>query len=279
MNAQRTMGLFGATAVGVGSIVGGGILALAGTAFAEAGPSAVLAITLNGVIALLTALSFAELSTRFPESGGSYAFARKALAIEAAFVVGWIFWFALIASAVLYAVGFGEFVVIGLEGIWQPLAGDVPVWMSHRAAVVAAALIPTAFCAARFIRTSDGGAVWIRVTRRDVAARYSSCSPYQVVKHSGHMPWLKRARLRWLTYLSTGSQFSSSSRIFLHAAQIETNPLRTFVSASASSSSERLSSVTSRMVAMIRVRPLASSTRGASVMFTQRRPRRVSTGV
>jgi hypothetical protein len=37
----------------VGSIVGGGILALAGTAFAEAGPSAVLAITLNGVIALL----------------------------------------------------------------------------------------------------------------------------------------------------------------------------------------------------------------------------------
>jgi amino acid transporter len=147
----------------VGSIVGGGILALAGTAFAEAGPSAVLAITLNGVIALLTASSFAELSTRFPESGGSYAFARKALAIEAAFVVGWIFWFALIASAVLYAVGFGEFVVIGLEGIWQPLAGDVPVWMSHRAAVVAAALIPTAFCAARFIRTSDGGAVWINV--------------------------------------------------------------------------------------------------------------------
>jgi amino acid transporter len=69
MNAQRTMGLFGATAVGVGSIVGGGILALAGTAFAEAGPSAVLAITLNGVIALLTASSFAELSTRFPESG------------------------------------------------------------------------------------------------------------------------------------------------------------------------------------------------------------------
>ena len=69
------MGLLGATMVGVGAIVGGGILALAGVAFAAAGPATVIAFALNGVIALLTALSFAEMSSRFPESGGTYTFA------------------------------------------------------------------------------------------------------------------------------------------------------------------------------------------------------------
>ncbi|MFH1998412.1 MAG: hypothetical protein ABIK28_01975 [Planctomycetota bacterium] len=54
--ADRHIGLMGATGVGVGAIVGGGILALAGTAFAYAGPSAILAFALNGLIALLTAL-------------------------------------------------------------------------------------------------------------------------------------------------------------------------------------------------------------------------------
>jgi amino acid transporter len=75
--AQRHLGLVAATGVGVGAIVGGGILALAGVAFATTGPAAILAFGLNGVIALLTALSFAEMSSKFPESGGTYTFARK----------------------------------------------------------------------------------------------------------------------------------------------------------------------------------------------------------
>ena len=48
--------------MGAGAIVGGGILALAGVAFATTGPSAIVAFALNGGIAFLTALSFAELA-------------------------------------------------------------------------------------------------------------------------------------------------------------------------------------------------------------------------
>ena len=44
----RSLGLLGATGVGVGAIVGGGILALAGVAFATTGPSAIVAFALNG---------------------------------------------------------------------------------------------------------------------------------------------------------------------------------------------------------------------------------------
>ncbi|MGW8321037.1 MAG: APC family permease, partial [Thermodesulfobacteriota bacterium] len=59
---DRSIGVLGAVGVGVGAIVGGGILALSGVAFAAAGPGAIVAFALNGFVAVLTALSFAELS-------------------------------------------------------------------------------------------------------------------------------------------------------------------------------------------------------------------------
>ena len=108
------MGLFGATVLGVGAIVGGGILALAGTAFSVAGPSAMVSFALNGGIALLTAASFARLARRFPESGGTYTYARNVFSIELAFVVGWVVWFASIVAGVLYALGFAAFFMEGL---------------------------------------------------------------------------------------------------------------------------------------------------------------------
>ena len=57
-----------------------------------------LAFGLNGVIAVLTALSFAEMASKFPESGGTYTFSKKVLSVEAAFVVGWVVWFASIVA-------------------------------------------------------------------------------------------------------------------------------------------------------------------------------------
>ena len=69
---ERKISLVGATSIGVGAIVGGGILALAGAAFATTGPAAMVAFALNGVIAMLTAFSFAEMASKFPESGGIY---------------------------------------------------------------------------------------------------------------------------------------------------------------------------------------------------------------
>ena len=76
-NDQRTIGLFGATGVGIGAIVGGGILALAGVAFATAGPAAIIAFSLNGVIALLTALSFAEMASSSPNPGAPTPLPKK----------------------------------------------------------------------------------------------------------------------------------------------------------------------------------------------------------
>jgi basic amino acid/polyamine antiporter, APA family len=112
---SRTIGLFGATAVGVGAIVGGGIFVLAGVAFASAGPGALLAFALNGVIAVLTAMSFAEMATASPTSGGPYVFAKRVLSVRSAFGVGWILWFAYIVAAVLYALGFASYAALAVR--------------------------------------------------------------------------------------------------------------------------------------------------------------------
>ena len=156
---QRQIGLTGAVGIGVGAIVGGGILALAGAAFAATGPSAVVAFALNGVIALLTALSFAEMSAAFPESGGTYVFSKKVLSIRAAFGVGWIIWFASIVAAVLYALGAGFFIAKGLKHIWFTYSGQNLEWITAELTTTVIALIATLFYTASLIRKQASGGV------------------------------------------------------------------------------------------------------------------------
>lgn len=154
------LGLLGATGVGVGAIVGGGILALAGVAFATTGPSATLALALNGVIAMVTVFSFAELAARFPQSGGAYIYARKVLTVEAAFGVGWVVWFASVVAAVLYAMGFAVFLVPFLEQVALMTGGEIPEWLGTRLAMVAFALAAVGFYSWRLTRSAAGGGQW-----------------------------------------------------------------------------------------------------------------------
>jgi len=160
---ERSIGLLGATGVGVGAIVGGGILALAGVAFAATGPGAIVAFALNGLVAVLTALSFAEMSSAFPESGGTYTFAKKVLSVQAAFMVGWVVWFASIAASVLYAIGFGSYAVAGLAKIWQMAFGTTPGWLTGRSTVIELAVTATALYALSLTRKAAGGGQWATV--------------------------------------------------------------------------------------------------------------------
>lgn len=154
--SQRTIGFFGAIGIGVGAMVGGGILALAGVAFAASGPSAILAFVLNGLIAFVTVLSFAEMASANPQSGGTYTYAKKALSLQVAFGVGWIVWFASLVAAVLYALGFGAFAIFAIQ---QIPAGGFDELVNIRILPVLLALAAIAFYAFRLTRsTGDGGA-------------------------------------------------------------------------------------------------------------------------
>ena len=154
---KRHLGPVQATGVGVGAIVGGGILVLAGAAFRETGPSAILAFALNGALAIMTALSFAEMSSMFPESGGAYTFAKKVLTVRAAFVVGWVLWFAYIVAGVLYALGFAEYALLAIDELWVAGGGAAPPWLHGRAARSALAVLATGAYSLLLIRSNRGG--------------------------------------------------------------------------------------------------------------------------
>lgn len=157
----RTIGLLGATGVGIGAIVGGGILALAGVAFATAGPAAIVAFALNGVIALLTALSFAEMARAFPESGGTYTFAKKVLSVRSAFMIGWIAWFASIMAGALYSLGFASYASLGLARLFPDLMAGISHLFGGRGALLLLAMMPILVYSSLLCRRSGEGRQWV----------------------------------------------------------------------------------------------------------------------
>jgi basic amino acid/polyamine antiporter, APA family len=111
----RTLGTRQATLLGITAIIGGAPFVLAGAAFAAAGPSALLAVALDGALALLGGFALAELGARFPRSGGAYMFTQRVLGLESAFAVGWLLLFGSLAAAAVFALGFASFALAMVE--------------------------------------------------------------------------------------------------------------------------------------------------------------------
>jgi basic amino acid/polyamine antiporter, APA family len=99
---KREVGLLGLTSITVGGIIGSGIFALAATMGYVAGPAAVIALALLGVVVILMALPYAELSAAYPITGGPYSLPRRALGNFAGFLMGWgYFLYAFIGTAAI----------------------------------------------------------------------------------------------------------------------------------------------------------------------------------
>jgi amino acid transporter/nucleotide-binding universal stress UspA family protein len=107
----RDMGLMHVTMIGVGAMIGAGIFVLTGLAAGVAGPALLLVFAFNGFVTGLTAMSYAELGSCFPEAGGGYLWVKEALPQPNGFLSGWISWFAHAVACSLYAVAFGTFSV------------------------------------------------------------------------------------------------------------------------------------------------------------------------
>ncbi|MDF1591918.1 MAG: APC family permease [Desulfobacterales bacterium] len=143
----RDLGLFDASMIGIGAMIGAGIFVLTGIAAGEAGPAALLAFFLNGLVTLLTALAYAELASAYPKSGGGYAFIAKAFPGPAAFASGWMLWFCYIIACALYALGFGSYFWEFIHTYFPPIANLVFTIAGHKIP----ALIMTALVCIFFI--------------------------------------------------------------------------------------------------------------------------------
>lgn len=78
-NLGGSLGLWTCVAMISGGMVGSAIFSLSGLTMTAAGPSAILTWAIAAVIMLCYGLICAELSTRFPKSGGVFVFPSKAL--------------------------------------------------------------------------------------------------------------------------------------------------------------------------------------------------------
>ncbi len=87
----RRLGLFDATMLVMGGIVGSGIFINPSVVARQVGTPALIlgAWVLGGLIAVVGALVYAELASLRPQVGGQYAYLREAFHPAAAFVYGW----------------------------------------------------------------------------------------------------------------------------------------------------------------------------------------------
>lgn len=78
-NENGKIGLFTCITIIIGSMIGSAIFSLSGLTMYKAGPGAIISWIIAAAIMLVYGLICAELSTRFPKSGGVYIFPSKAL--------------------------------------------------------------------------------------------------------------------------------------------------------------------------------------------------------
>lgn len=85
-------------AVTVNAVVGAGIFGLPSKVYGLAGSYSLPAFVLCGVFAAMIVLCFAEVGSRFTETGGPYLYTREGFGPAVGFTIGWLMWIARITA-------------------------------------------------------------------------------------------------------------------------------------------------------------------------------------
>jgi APA family basic amino acid/polyamine antiporter len=105
---KRELGLLDGTMLVVGSMIGSGIFIVSSDIARQIGSAGWLTLIwiVSGLITMIAAVSYGELSAMFPKAGGQYVYLREAYGKLIAFLYGWSF-FAVIQTGTIAAVGVG----------------------------------------------------------------------------------------------------------------------------------------------------------------------------
>jgi amino acid efflux transporter len=107
---RREITLRHAVALYVSSVLGAGVLVIPGLAAQAAGPASLLAWLILSAASYPFAYTFARLSSRNPESGGIYSFAKEAFGLGAGAVVAWLFIAWVVAGAPAISLAAADYV-------------------------------------------------------------------------------------------------------------------------------------------------------------------------
>ncbi|GIL26558.1 APC family permease [Actinocatenispora comari] len=122
---RRDIGMIGLLFTGVGSIIGSGWLFGALRASQQAGPAAIFSWLIGGVMIILIGLTFAELGTMFPVTGGVIRFPQYAFGTFASYTLGWITWLAAAVVAPIEVTGVLQYATKYYAGFTEAHAGGV----------------------------------------------------------------------------------------------------------------------------------------------------------
>jgi len=85
-------------AVAINGIIGAGIFGLPAKVYALIGTYSLIAFVACAIVVMLIILCFAEVGSRFEETGGPYLYAREAFGPAVGFEVGWLIWLARLTA-------------------------------------------------------------------------------------------------------------------------------------------------------------------------------------
>jgi len=110
-------------AITINGIIGGGIFGLPAPVFKLIGSYSLIAFVVCAVVVTLIILCFAEVGSRFEETGGPYLYAREAFGPTVGFEIGWLIWLARLtafaANCNLLVAYIGYFLPAATSTVWR----------------------------------------------------------------------------------------------------------------------------------------------------------------
>jgi len=170
---QKTIGLWSATTIVIGSVIGSGIFMKPATMAGQLGSPYLLVVVwmVAGIVSMFGAMAFAELGTMFPETGGQYVYLRKIYGDFVAYLYGWGS-IAVINTAAIAAIAFvcaeyaGNFIHLPrFNEVTEhsikfhiPMIGDILPLQNFGVKILAIAII-VFLTAANYISVRSGNAI------------------------------------------------------------------------------------------------------------------------
>lgn len=125
---DRSIGLLGTLAIGIGTMIAAGIFVLSGLAVSNVGTVAIVSFIIEALIAALTAAAYAEFSLVYFESGGGYMYGETFDA-DWTYIMGWSMIVGYPASAAFSLASFSDWFyrfIYPLIGIPQSVSYWLP---------------------------------------------------------------------------------------------------------------------------------------------------------
>lgn len=121
-------------AIAINGIIGAGIFGLPSNVYKLIGTYSLIAFVACALVVALIILCFAEVSSRFDETGGPYLYAREAFQPAVAFEIGWLIWLARMTAFAANC----NLLINYLSYFWLP--ATTPLWRASIIVLVVIAL-------------------------------------------------------------------------------------------------------------------------------------------